>query len=392
MRGINPGYNQRMMRMTLACWVAMAGVAIAQPASKAPPPAPAPTSANQPCGDAACGAPALVKTPVYSAHIERNGRFSAEVTIDQPCRCTRNLTLLMAFTPPATTATKERLFKLKVAPGVTTTPLSLSAAELAATRVVPGRYAITFALYDERDRLAGDPLSGNPFSFGSAKITLPSRPALPPSIGREAPLDVPFEFKNDGDTASPATALLVFTRPGGTKGIEYYVRDLMVAPGGARHVVSMPPDKRRALGVGPGAWLVTATAFDGAGERMASYAGNVLTIGTVQLSLSRAPNMSAVIEARDDFKVNLTVENRGDAEDEFTAVLIFTRAELEKPIEQPLGGLRAAPGFSKHPLVLSAQQRAELGIGKGVWQVAVTALDRSGKRLETHRGHDLVIR
>lgn len=403
------GYNRWMRRRELAYVMLLAGLGSAVPASAKPPVEPdqssqpskprpgTPSTPDEaprgiPCGDRSCKMPSLTKTPAYTAHIERDGTFTADVTIDQPCTCTRPLNLLLAFTPPATTFTKERPFKLKVAPGVTTTHIVLTAEDFAAAKVVPGRYAITFALYDERDLPAGEPLSGNPFSYGTAKSTLPRRPSLPATIGREATLDVPFEFSNDGDTQSPVTALLVFTRPGDTRGIEYYVRDLLVPPGGAKHVVSLNAQKRRELGVGPGAWLVTASAFDGAGERMGSYPGNILTIGSFQLSLPGPPAMSAVIDAQEDFTLRFTVDNRGDAEDELTAVLIFTRSDIPKPIEYQLGGIKVGPGATKHSLVLTPKDRAALGIGKGMWRVTVTALDRTGKRLETHRGNDLVIR
>jgi hypothetical protein len=387
------GYNWCMLRPALALLTIFNCIAFARSAGATPPAGPGAASTSAaPCGDPTCGAPSLTTTPAYSAHIARDGRFSAEVSIDQPCGCTRTLTLLLAFTPPATTATRELSVKLKVAPGVTTRSLALTSAELAAAKIVPGRYAITFALYDERDVPAGKTLSGNPFSYGTSKSTLRKRPLLPTTIAREAPLEVPFEFDNAGDTGAPATALLVFTRPGGTRGIEYYVRDLLVPPGGAKHVVSLSAESRRELGIGHGAWLVTASAFDGAGERMGSYAGNILTIGTVLLSLPKAPRMGAVIEAKENFRVDFTVDNRGDAEDELTAVVIFRRVDSSKPIEFQLDGIRAAPGPTGHMLVLTPQERASLGIGTGVWKLAFTALDRTGKRLETHRGHDLVIR
>src|SRR5262249_39073114 len=153
--------------------------------------------------------------------------------------------------------------------------------DLTKAKVGPGRYTISFGLYDERDRLAGNAIAGNPFMVGTSHETLTAKPVLPAAIGRDAELTVPFVFGNDGDVAGKATALVVFTRPDHEKGIEMYVPNLGIPPGGAKHLVRMNAKKRHELQIGPGPWLVTTSAFDANEQRLASFPGHLLMIGKV---------------------------------------------------------------------------------------------------------------
>jgi hypothetical protein len=52
-------------------------------------------------------------------------------------------------------------------------------------------------------------------------------------------------------------------------------------------------------------------------------------------------------------------------------------------------GLHVPVGTSTHPLIVSEQDRYNLGVRPGRWKVSTTALDRAGKRLETRRANDL---
>jgi hypothetical protein len=156
------------------------------------------------------------------------------------------------------------------------------------------------------------------------------------------------------------------------------------------HVVSVSAAKRKELGVGAGAWLVTTAAFDGNGNKLESYPGQLLMIGKV-LSVPVPPKVSSPIASTEDLSVDLTLENTGDVEDLVTALLVFSRPDVPKAIEHKVEGIHVPVGTSTHTIVLSAQDRFNIGIRPGRWHVSATALDRAGKRLELVRGNDAVI-
>jgi hypothetical protein len=384
-----------MRQALLACSLGLLFIlfSVAAPLAAEPPSAALASAAasKYPCDDPTCGLPSLLRVPTYSQQIARNGDFSAELTIEQPCGCARRLSALMTFTALGGKTGRERNIKLDVSRGTSTSKLTVSNAELNKTRVTPGHYTVSFALYDEREQLAGSAISGQPFTFGTSHAALIAKPAVPAAIARDGELAVPFSFSNDGDIPARVTALLVFTRPDQTQGIELYVPNLMVPPRGAKHVVRVGLAKRRELGVGAGAWLITASAFDDAEQRLASYPGHLLMIGQV-LSQPVPPTLSASpIEQAQELGVTFTLKNDGDVEDLVTAVLIFSGPGAAKPIEYKLEGIHVAPGTSTHSLIVSEQDRYNLGVRPGRWKVSTTALDRAGKRLETRRANDLVI-
>ena len=346
------------------------------------------------CGVPDCGAPRLVKAPTYPAQIARDADFAAEVTLQQPCSCTRRLNMLVAFTLQGATRSREHVWKLDVAPGTTTAKLELPHAQLVKEKIIPGHYTLTFTLFDEREK-PSDPgkltLSGLPFSLGASKEALTRAPAVPAAIARDGELAVPFVFSNTGDIASEATALLVFTRPDATEGIEYYKPKLNVPPGGATHVLRLNAAQRRKLGVGAGAWLVTTSAFDRAGERQASSPGNLLMIGKV-LSQPEAPVVSSPVTQAQGLTVNMTLSNESDVPDKVTAVLIFSRPDLAKPIEYKVEGIDVPIGKSKRSINLTGLDLRNLGVRPGRWRVSTSALDRANKRLESRRANDLEVR
>jgi hypothetical protein len=383
------------MRHALATSLFCATCAWAFPLAAEPPVEVHTSSAPNPypCGDPGCGLPSVVKMPTYSAEIPRNGDFTAELSIAQPCSCMRPLSAVVAFTPKGSTSTRERVFKLSVAPGNSTSKLALSNAELAKLKVPPGHYTVAFALLDEHEQRAntsGLGLAGQPFTFGTSKEELASKPVVPAAISRDGDLAVPFVFKNAGDIATSVTALLAFTRPDATDSIEYYKKDLTVRPGGATHVVHLSAAQRRELKIGPGAWLVTAAAFEVEGARLASYPGNLLMIGQV-LSIPGAPDVTSPIDQSQDLGVTLTIKNDNDIEDLVTAVLIFSRPDVHKPIEHKVEGIHVSPGSSAHTILLSPLDRYNIGVRPGRWRVSATALDRAGRRLELRRGNELVL-
>jgi hypothetical protein len=384
-------YTAAMRRAFIACLVSLPFV-IVQPLAAEPPSAALASAATSkyPCDQPTCGMPSLARTPTYSQQIERGGDFSAEVSINQPCSCSRRLGVLMTFTALGAKTAREHLFKLDIAGGTSSTKLVLSKADLAKARITPGHYTISFGLYDEHEKLAGSAQPGNPFTLGTSQPALVAKPVIPETISRDSELSVPFAFSNDGDIPARVTALLVFTRPDSSQGIELYVPNLIVPPRGAKHVVHVGLAKRKELAVGAGAWLVTSSAFDDAENRLASFPGHLLMIGKV-LSQPVPPTLTSPIEQTQEVSVTLSLKNDGDVDDLVTALLIFSGPGAAKPIEYKLEGIHLAPGLTTHPVILSALDRYNLGLRPGRWKVSATALDRAGKRLETRRATDLVI-
>ena len=326
--------------------------------------------------------------PRFPAQIGRGDGFSAEVVIRHPCRCQRQLSVGITFTPKGSKTSREQVFKLEVAPGTTTKTIQVGNADLARAKIKPGRYTLSFTLYDEQGR-AADPgalaMAGLPFTFGKSSETLAAKPKLPASIGREAELAVAFVFGNGGDIPSDVTALVVFSRPDESAGIEYYKPNLVVPPGGATLTVRLTAAQRRELKIGPGAWLITTSAFDGLGKRLESFPGHLLMIGKV-LSMPAAPALNSPIEQAEDLKITLTLKNDGDVPDLVTGVFTFSGPGAPKPIEHKIEGIRVPPGTLTKDLVLTAKDRYNLGIRPGRWKVAIHALDRAGNRIEGRGG------
>ncbi len=334
----------------------------------------------------------FTKLPTYSKELSRKGDFKVSVELENGAACPQTVTLLMGFTPPATTATRERSVKITFAPGASTRDVVLTNAELLKANITPGVYAVTFAIYDSKGAKVGDGFYGNPLTFGSSVVALPTAPPIPPGIGRSDALTVPFTFTNDGDTVAKVTALLVFTKPGETKGVEVYFPDLMVKPGTSTHTAVVDSARRTALGIAPGPWLVTATAFDGAFNRVETYAGTALTIGAIGVTLADAPSILHAIGREQDFEAEFTFENAGDTADRVVALLVFQREGVPHPIEHVVRDVVAERGSSKHIVRLTAAARMALGMGPGTWRVTASGFDGLGNRLSTYPLGDLAIR
>lgn len=383
--------HRALAASVLAFATALASRAQCEPPRRAGTPSgvAAAAAAKYPCGESTCDSAKIVEPLRYSREVAATGYFNADFVIEHHCSCTRHMSLLVAFTLAGTNSTKEHTFKVDVVPGKSTSSVVISNAELAAAKITPGRYNLTFALYDEHERPLGASLTGNAFTFGSSKESLPSKPQLSDAIAAKDDLPVTFAFSNDGDATARVTALVVFTRPGSETSIEHYEPNLIVPPGGAKHVVRVTAAQRRKLGVGAGPWLIGTSAFDAAGGRMASYPGHPLAIGKV-LSLPSAPELSTPIHDGQDLSVKVTFKNESEIENAVTALLVFARAGDAKSIEYERE-LRVAPGSSTHSIVLGPGDRERLGISPGRWRVSVSGFDAAGKRLDTQRGRDLVI-
>jgi hypothetical protein len=327
--------------------------------------------------------------PTYTEKVDTNASFSARLFVGNTATCTRKVSIPLSFTPPKTTATRTIEFFAYVRPRGALVDLKLDAAELAEADVRPGRYAITFAVVDEEGQGVGRALSGNAFRLGRDDVALVSAPSLPARIGLAEDLVVPFAIENRGDTANRVTPLVVFTRPGETTGIEHYDPPVLAVPGASTYTLRLSQHAREAEKILPGSWLVTVTMFDAAGDRMNTFAGLPLTIGAIDVRMTR-PELPSRVKASAALRTVFKLDNRGDTRDKVTAVVAFTKPGTTSSREFTFTR-DVPPGTSAFETVIEPAARLEKGVDKGVWLVTTAAFRSSGERIKSFTGHYLEI-
>lgn len=331
----------------------------------------------------------FVHAPTYTDKVETTASFSARLFVGNASACTRRVAIPLSFTPPRTTATRTIDFVAHVPPRGAFVELKLDPSELAEADVRPGRYAITFAVLDEDGQAVGRARSGNAFRLGRDDVALVSAPKLPARLGLGEELVVPLAIDNRGDTANKVTPLIVFTRPGETKGIEHYDPPVLAVPGTSSYVLRLSPRAREAEGIGAGSWLVTVTTFDAAGDRMNSFAGLPLTIGAIDIRMRR-PELPTRVKRSAAMRAVFRLENQGDTPDTITAVVTFTKPGTTASHE--LVFTRTVPvGASAFEATIDAAARLAKGVDKGVWLVSTAAFRSSGERIKSFTGHYLEI-
>jgi hypothetical protein len=348
----------------------------------APPAIPVCTKAEQ-------GALTFEHAPIYSAKVEKDGSFSARLFVGNTATCTRKIALSLSFTPPKTTTTRTVDFGAYVQPRGAFVELRLDPSEIAEINVTPGRYAITFAVVDEEGRAVGRALAGNPFRLGRDDVAITAAPVLPARIGVTEDLVVPFAIQNVGDTANRVIPLVVFTRPGETTGIEHYDPPQLVLPGASTYTVRLSQQARDAERILPGSWLVTVTMFDAAGDRLNTFAGLQLTIGSIDIRMVR-PELPTRVQASAPLRATFKLENRGDTRDKITAVVSFTKPGTTSTREFVFTR-EVPPGPLTFEAVIEPAVRVEKGVDRGVWLVSTSAFRSSGDRIKSFTGHYLEI-
>ncbi|MDB5215188.1 MAG: hypothetical protein JWO86_3115 [Myxococcaceae bacterium] len=328
-------------------------------------------------------------TPTYTEKVEKDGSFSARLFVGNDAPCTRKIAVPLSFTPPRTTTTRTVDFAAYVPPRGAFVELRLEPRELAEIDVRPGRYAITFSVLDEEGGPVGHALAGNAFRLGRDDVALTTSPALPARIGAGEDLVVPFAIENVGDSSNRVTPLVVFTRPGETKGIEHYDPPQVVLPGTSTYVLRLTALARETERIAPGSWLVTVTMFDAAGDRLNSFAGLPLTIGSIDLRMTR-PELPARVRAGAALHATFKLENHGDTKDRITAIVTFTKPGTTNGREFVFTR-DVPPGPLAFDAVIEPAQRQEKGVDKGVWLVSTAAFRSSGERIKSFTGHYLEI-
>jgi hypothetical protein len=327
--------------------------------------------------------------PTYTEKVALDGTFSARLFVGNPSACTRKISLPLSFTPPKSTTTRTIDFAAYVPPRGAFVDLALTPSELAETNVVPGRYAITFTVLDEDAKPVGRVLSGNPFRLGRDDVRIVTAPVLPTRIGLAEDLVVPLAIENVGDTANRVTPLVVFTRPGETAGIEHYEPPQLAVPGTSSYTLRLAPQAREAEKIAAGAWLVTITMFDAAGDRLNSFAGIPLTIGNIDIRMTR-PTLPARVRSGEPVRATFKLENRGDTKEKITAIVAFTKPGTSTSAEFTFTR-EVAPGPLVFDAVVEPALRRERSVDKGVWLVSTAAFQSSGERIKSFTGHYLEI-
>lgn len=323
--------------------------------------------------------------PAYSDRVVTGGSFFAKLFVGSESSCPERITLTLGFTPPGTTATRTVDFATEIPPRGAFIEITRSSDELQIAGVMPGRYAVNFAVFDERGRAFGKVFSGNPLKFGDDDIKIASPPALPKSIGRNDELVIPLEVENVGDTANKVTALAVFTRPGDTAGIEVYQTGLLAPRGRSTQEMRIPKVLRDEKKIGDGTWLLTVSAFDAAGDRVNSFAGMLLTIGTIRVRVVRKPALPQTLRLIEPLVIPVEMENAGDTADPVSVVVVLTKAGTREGHEFRLReNLR--PGKHTVTLTIPSEDRKALKMPRGAWLVTVTAFTGGGERLESFPG------
>lgn len=359
------------------------GTRAAQFAQEARPPATAV------CARSERKALAFDESPTYTDKVERGRAFTARIFVRNDADCTRRISLPLSFTPPKTTNTRSVDFAAYIPPRGAFVELGLDAKELADALVVPGRYAITFAVQDEDGAVVGRSFAGNAFRLGRDDVAIFAQPRIPTAIGLADDLVVPFAIENVGDTGNRVTPLVVFTRPGDTRGIEHYEPAQLVPPGRSTYVVHLSPDIRETQKIGPGSWLVTVSMFDAVGDRMNSFAGLPLTIGSIDVRMKR-PELPVRLKPNEALRAKFAFENLGDTPDTISAVVVFTKPGTTTGHEFTFA-LDARPGSVAFDAVIAPNERIQRGVESGVWLVSTAAFRSSGERIKSYTGHYLEI-
>lgn len=332
----------------------------------------------------------FTQTPTYSAQIARNGDFSAQVRIDNSSATLKSGYLLVAFTPPGTTATRETYQQFVVNPGGSTRDIRLTNAELLARNITPGRYLITFAAFNAFDeRLGGTSFGfyGNPFNFGDIQPSFTQQPVYTQQIAAGSDFEANWLIDNSGDTDDNVTLLTVITPVGTTHSKEFYTSGVSVPVSGTVATTTVTAAQLAAAGIGAGQYLVTFAAYDGFGNRLGGstfgFFGKPLTIGTPTPTFGTIPSYTSSIAVNGNFQATFSLGNTGNAPDRVALVIVLTppgstnasdSKEFYKTVDLPVGG-------GNFVFTLSAAELAAAGITAGRYLATFVALNAFDQRI-----------
>ncbi len=335
----------------------------------------------------------MTAIPAYATTITPSDPFVSSWTLTNTAVTTGVVTLAVSFTQVGSSTSVEFDTNVSVAPGGGTFQVNLTQAQLAARGIGAGRYTVSFVAVDAANVRIGE-FYGNPLTIGSSVLTVPALAAVPTQIGRNDPFTVGYQVTNTGDFADPLTTLLVFTPVGAlnpdTAGIELYSPAIAIAPGTQPGQISYTAAQLRALGIDPGRWLVTTAFYNGAGDRVAVFYGNLVTIGVINTGLPVIPAIPSNIDINGDLNVDFVFTNTGDTADKAVALLVFTPPGATDPAQSKefyFPRLAVNPGGSIVRVTLTAAELAAAGITPGDWLITATAFDGADNRLQSYFGN-----
>lgn len=309
------------------------------------------------------------------------------------------LTALLAFTPVGSTDPAETIeiyvSGFNADPGSASHRIFRTAQQLRDRGINPGRWLVTMTAFNAQDQRL-ESYYGHLLTIGDIRVTLPTQPVLPSSIGASGDYSADFTFVNNGDTADKATALLVLTPVGATdpsQSKEFYFTRLVTPPGSSTHTVTITAAQLANAGITPGNWLVTATGFDGAGVRLQNYFGNPLEIGNVEPSFTVVPTYRRQIPANGDFLATFQIGNAGDTPGRVTLVTSITPAGSTDPAATKEFSLQVTvpPGGGLFDFEILNSALVAAGIQPGDQVVSFVVLDAAGNRVGEFFGNLLRI-
>gem|GEM_PF-5667720 len=331
-----------------------------------------------------------LEAPSIPTQIGANDSLTVDFQTTNSGNFSDPLTALVVFTPVGSTDPADSIEMyvsgMSSNPGRTFHSIMRTGQQLRNLGVNPGRWLITVTAFNALDERL-ESYYGHLMTIGDIRVTLPTQPALPSSVGISDDFTAQFTFVNAGDTADrPVTALLVFTPVGATdpaQSKEFYIKDLVTPPGSSTHDVTVSAADLAAAGITPGNWLVTATAFDGAGTRLQDYFGNFLTIGTVTPSFTSVPTYRRQIPAGGDFLATFDVGNTGDAPGRMTLVTSITPVGATDPAASREFSLivTVQPGGGLFDFEIPGSALSGAGLTVGDHVVSFVVLDAAGNRV-----------
>ena len=206
--------------------------------------------------------------PTYTDEIALDGDFTATWQVGHE-GVPVELLLTTVITPAGSTdpnASREFSQLVTLNPGNNSFEVIITAADLAAAGIVPGRQVVAFLVLDgEGNRVGGDGFFGNLLTIGNIDLNFLDRPAFEPQVPAGGDFNAEFEIGNDGDTADVVTLTVVFTQTGGGEEIEVS-RTVTVNPGGGIFNFHLTAGDLAMLNITPGLYTLTFLAFGGNDE------------------------------------------------------------------------------------------------------------------------------
>lgn len=332
-----------------------------------------------------------LQKPIYGVN-KNTGHFVAAIKVSNTSDTAVPANVVISLTPAGTTTSTEFSYLVNVRGGGGWFLLGASKARLAANGIGPGRYLVSFALYDRQGQKIGESFAGNALTIGTVQPSVGAPPVYTRQLGVGEDFRATWNVANAGTAPDRVTLTTVITKARSTNpnDSKEFSQTVLVPGGGAAPSTVITAAQLQAAGIGAGDYGVTFVAFDGAGTKIGEFFGNPLTIGASEPTFTAVPAYSASIAPTDHFEASWQLGNTGAATATVTLLTVFTQVgsttshELYRTAEIP-------PGGGAVSWVLTPAERQAAGIGPGDYSVAFVAFDAAERRLGQFFGNRLAI-